>query len=153
MVLPLLSLALNWQAEDLSEEWSAHAYAYQALEGVEPGGLVLVRGDGPTFALWYGVYAEGLRQDVAVVSGPLLAYHWYRVNLRDLYPELIVSEPMASDVTTDDLVRDLVAENYPRRPIYATDPSEAWEEWFDFVEEGDAPIYRVEPGAGLMPEG
>ena len=150
MALPLLSLALHWQASDLSEEWTAHAYAYQALEDVAPGGLVLVRGDGPTFALWYGVYAEGLRQDVAVVSGPLLDYHWYRVNIRDLYPELIVSEPRTSDVTTDDLVRDLVLENYPRRPIYATDPSKAWQEWFEFAEEGDAPIYHVglEPGLG-----
>jgi hypothetical protein len=28
-------------------------------------------------------------------------------------------------------------------PIYATDPKEPWEDWFDFVEEEAAPIYRV----------
>lgn len=153
LALPLLSLVVHWQAADLSEEWSAHAYVYQALDGVAPTGLVVVRGDGPTFALWYGVYAEGLRPDVAVVSGPLLAYHWYRVNMRDLYPDLILNEPRTADLTTDDLVRDLIIQNLPNRPIYATDPGEAWREWFDFVEEGDAPIYRVEPGRGLSLEG
>lgn len=145
LLLPLISLVLHWGAVDLSDDWLAHAYAYQALDGVEPNSLIVVRGDRPTFALWYAVYAEGRRPDVAVVSGPLLAFIWYRDQVRHLYPYLILNEPRGTnDVTTDDLVRDLIIQNWTRQPVYATDPKETWDMWFDFVEQ-DAPIYRVQP--------
>jgi hypothetical protein len=110
---------------------------------VEPDSLVVVRGDRPTFALWYAVYAEERRPDVAVVSGPLLAFIWYRDHVRRLYPHLVLNEPTAtSEVTTDDLVRELIAQNMPRMTVYATDPSDPWKAWFDFIQEG-APIYHV----------
>jgi hypothetical protein len=143
LLLPLISLALHWQAADPDDDWHIHAYIHQALEAVEPGGLIIVRGDRPTFALWYGVYAEDQRPDVSVVSGPLMAFIWYRDHIRSLYPSLILTEPTAEDVTIDDLVRELATDNLPLRPVYATDPKEEWEAWFDFVEEGAAPIYRV----------
>jgi hypothetical protein len=147
-LLPLVSLGSHWQAIDLHDDWSVHAYIYQALDGIEPGGLVIVRGDGPTFALWYGIYAEEQRPDVAVVSGPLLAYIWYRDHVRHFYPDLILHEPTADGVTTDDLVHDLIDSNRDRRPVYATDPSEPWKVWFDFVKQGDAPVYRAYPRQG-----
>ena len=143
MLLPFLSLALNWEASDLSEELSVHTYIQQALESVEPEGLVVVRGDGPTFALWYAIYAEEQRPDVAIVSGPLLAYIWYRGMVRHLYPDLALNEPRGAAVTTNDLVRDLITSNYGRRPIYATDPAEPWKDWFDFPQEGEGPMHRV----------
>jgi hypothetical protein len=143
LLLPLLSLALHWQAARPNDDGLARAYIDQALGCVEPDGLVISRGDKPTFALWYGLYAEGQRPDVAIVNGPLLAYSWYRDEMRRLYPDLILNEPAANDHTTDDLVRDLIASNLPSRAIYATDPGEAWQEWFDFVAAGKAPIYRI----------
>ena len=143
LALPFLSLALNWQEADLSDDLSVHTYIQQVLEGVGPEGLVVVRGDGPTFALWYAVYAEEQRPDVAVVSGPLLAYIWYRELVRHLYPDLVLNEPHGADVTTNDLVRDLITSNFMRRPIYATDPAAPWEEWFDFPQEGQDSVYRV----------
>ncbi len=144
-LLPLGSLLLHWRAVEPDDDWQAHAYIYQVLETVEPGGLIVVRGDRPTFALWYGLYAEEQRPDVAVVSGPLLAFIWYRGQIRHLYPDIILNEPTAEEVTWDDLVRDLIASNISQRAVYATDPKEEWEEWFDFVKRGDEPIYRVEP--------
>lgn len=145
LILPLGSLALHWQAADPDDDWVIHAYIDRALEEVAPGGLIVVRGDRPTFSLWYGIYAEGQRPDVAVVNGPLLAYIWYRNQVRHLYPDLTLAEPTATEVTTDDLVRDLIGSNMAGRPIYATDPKEAWEAWFDFVKEGNASTYRVHP--------
>lgn len=153
VLLPFFSLALHWQSMDLSDDRFAHAYISQTLEGIEPGGLVVVRGDRATFALWYAVYAEGQRSDVALVSGPMLAYYWYRDHIRHLYPHLIVPKPTASDITFDNLVYDLIIHNYARRPIYATDPSEAWETWFDFVKVENAPIFRVQPKTRWEPEG
>jgi 4-amino-4-deoxy-L-arabinose transferase-like glycosyltransferase len=141
-LLPLLSLGLHWQQADPDDDWLVHAYS-QALEAVEPGALILVRGDRPTFALWYGVYAEQQRTDVAIVSGPLLAFVWYRDHIRHLYPDLVVEEPGIGEVTINDLVRGMIANNLSQRPIYATDPSEAWKTSYDFVEEGSLPVYRA----------
>jgi hypothetical protein len=153
LILPFLSLILHWGAVDLSEDRFVHDYIDQALAPLEPGGLVIVRGDKSTFALWYAVYAEEQRPDVAVVSGPLLAYIWYRDHVRHFYPELVLAEPREGDVTTDDLVCELIANNYYQRPVYATDPAEGWEPCFDFVQEGDAPIYRAELKSKWKDEG
>lgn len=43
---------------------------------------------------------------------------------------------MAPEVTTDDLVKDLIAKELTQRLVCATDPSEAWEAWVDFVQKG-----------------
>jgi hypothetical protein len=143
LLLPLGSLVLHWQTADLSDDWYARAFIHKALDGTEPNGLVVVRRDQPTFALWYAIYAEGLRPDISVVNGRMLAFVWYRDLVRELYPDLILKEPTGDNVTTDDLVRDLILLNYPLYSIHATDPVAEWEEWFDFVQEGEAPIYRV----------
>jgi hypothetical protein len=145
VLLPLASLALHWQAVEPDDDWQADAYIQQVLDAVEPGGLIVVRGDRPTFSLWYGIYAEGQRPDVAVVSGPMLAFIWYREHIRQLYPEIILNEPTARDVTIDDLVHDLILSNRSR-PIYATDPKEAWKDGITFVPVTGSPVYRVEPG-------
>jgi hypothetical protein len=144
VLLPLASGALHWQAARPDDDWMVHAYIDEIVETVAPEGLIVVRGDRPTFSLWYGIYAEEQRQDVAVVSGPLLALIWYREHVRQLYPDLVVNEPIGGDVTIDDLVRDLMQSNL-HRAVYATDPRELWEEWFDFVLEGESSIYRVQP--------
>ena len=145
LLLPFLSLGLHWRAADPDDDWLIHTYIQQALDGVEPGGLVVVRGDGPTFALWYGLYVEDMRADVSVVSGPLLAYIWYREQVRQQFPHLAVPEPGAGEVTIDDLVRDLFAGNLPDRPVYATDPNEAWKELFDFQRVEGSPVYQAAP--------
>ena len=146
LLLPLASLALHWKGNDLSRDWQAHAYAFQALESADPGSLIVVRGDRSTFSLWYGLYAEGLRPDVTVVNGPMLAFIWYRNHIRHLHPDLILEDPTGSQqVTWDDLVRDLIVSNYARQPVYAADPKEPWEEWFEFTKEEDDPLYRVQP--------
>jgi 4-amino-4-deoxy-L-arabinose transferase-like glycosyltransferase len=143
LLLPLGSLVLHWQEANLSDDWHARAFIHKALAGIEPDGLVVVRRDQPTFALWYAIYAEELRPDIAVVNGRMLAFIWYRDLVRELYPDLILQEPTGGSVTTDDLVHDLILLNYPLQPIYATDPVAEWEKWFDFVQEEDAPIFRV----------
>ncbi len=152
ILLPFISLALNWQATSLRGDDSVQDYVNQVLDAVAPDSLVVVRGDRPTFALWYALYAEGQRPDVAVVSGPLLAYIWYRNHARHLYPALSIPEPAQDTETFDDLVRELVAQNLERRPIYATDPKEAWFSWFEFERESDGIVYRIRSGGKTPPQ-
>jgi 4-amino-4-deoxy-L-arabinose transferase-like glycosyltransferase len=148
-LLPLASAAIHWRTADLSGDWQVHEYIGQALQNVAPNGLVVVRGDRPTFALWYGVYVEDIfgekqRTDIAVVNAPMLAFIWYREHVRHLYPDLNLREPtIHDDVTTDDLARELIINNLGLRPIYATDPKEQWGARLDFVQDAGSPIYRV----------
>ena len=145
VVLPLVSLGLNWSAVDLSDERSVQTYTNQVLEQAAPDSLIVVREDGPTFALWYAVYAEGQRPDVAVVSGPLLAYIWYRDHVQQMYPTIDIPQPWSYDLTIDDLTRELIGRNLQSRPVYATDPREPWPTWYDFDQVDDLELYRVSP--------
>ncbi|MBN1657150.1 MAG: DUF2723 domain-containing protein [Anaerolineae bacterium] len=150
-ILPLVSLALHWSAADPDDDGLMEPYIEQVLDTVEvPGGagpssLLVVRSDGPTFALWYGAYVEQPEADVAVVSGPMLAFIWYREHVRYLYPDLIVPEPGKGKVTIDDLTRDLILDNLPYRPVYVTDPTERWEPWFEFVKVEGVALYVPVP--------
>lgn len=150
LLLPLMSLALHWRAVRPDDDWQAHAFVYQVVDAVGPQSVIVVRADGPTFALWYGFYAEELRSDIAVVNGPLLAYYWYRDNMRHLYPYLILNEPGPEVETFDDLVHDLVTSNRSRT-FYAVDPKEEWEQWAEFVPVEGAAIQRIDLKAPLVP--
>lgn len=142
VLLSLGSAAMHWRAVEPGDDWELDAYIHQVLDAVEPGALIIVRADRPTFALWYGIYAEGQRPDVQVVSGPLLAYIWYRDYMRQLYPELAIPQPTGGNLTWDDLVHYLAAGN-AQVPTYLTDFKEEWREWFEITEVDDGPIYRV----------
>ena len=142
-LLPVGSAAMHWQAVEPDDDWETRVYIEQVLEVVEPGALIIVRADQPTFALWYAIYAEGMRPDVRVVSGPMLAFIWYRDHIRHLYPGVVVNVPRGVGLTWDDLVYDLVASN-SHLPTYLTDFKDEWREWFELSAVGEGPIYRVE---------
>lgn len=150
LLLPVLSLALHWRAVRPDDDWQAHAFVYRAMDVAEPGSVIVVRADGPTFALWYGLYAEEVRTDVSVINGPLLAYYWYRDNMRHLYPHLILNEPGPEVESFDDLVYDLVVSNRSRT-VYAVDPKEEWQEWANFEPVEGTMIQRVDLKAGAVP--
>lgn len=145
LVLPFLSLGIHWGSIDLSDEHETSTYLTGVLNRLEPNALVITRGDAPTFALWYGLYAEGQRPDVAVVNAPLLVYPWYRAQIRRLYPDLNVVEPANDWTTPNSPIKDLIAGALPTRPVYATDPDAAWQAQFSFILTDSAPLYRVLP--------
>jgi hypothetical protein len=144
-LLPIGSLVLHWRGANLKDDRAVATYLDDMLGVVAPDALIVTRGDRPTFSLWYALYAEQRRDDVAVVSGPLLAYEWYRDGLRHTYPHLSLPEPATATVTTDDLVTDLIMSNMSSHPVYATDPSDHWAQSFRFVQEGALQLFRVLP--------
>jgi hypothetical protein len=150
LMLPVVSLALHWRAVRPDDDWQADAFVYQVMDTAEPQSVIVVRADGPTFALWYGLYAEELRSDIAVINGPLLAYYWYRENMRHLYPYLVLNEPGPDVELFDELVHDLVASNRSRT-FYAVDPKDEWQEWADFATVEGASIQRVDLKPGSVP--
>jgi hypothetical protein len=78
VALPLASLAMRYEALDLSDDYEAYDYAEKVLEAAAPGAIVISGGDEQTFALWYLRYGLKKRLDVAVVDGDLLDFDWYR---------------------------------------------------------------------------
>jgi hypothetical protein len=144
MLLPLAALTTNWSRISLRDDHAATTYITQVLDVIEPGGLVVTRRDSPTFSLWYAVYTQNQRPDVVVVNGRMLGYLWYREQVRDGYPDINVPYATSGALTTDDLIRELIENNYSQRPVYATDPVDLWKEWFDFVPLGEAPVYRIQ---------
>lgn len=145
VALPLLSLGLTWNHVSLKDDTVAQSYAAELLETVEHSALVITWGDKPTFALWYAAYAENRRSDVAVVNGPLLAYDWYRATTSERYPQFDIPSLASPDASADDLVRALIVANYLQHPVYATDPSDNWLAWFEFVPQKSSQLFLVRP--------
>lgn len=133
MLLPLLSLWLNFAGQDLSQDYGAYNYARQSLAHVPAEAIILVEEDPQTFALWYGRYGLGLRPDVAVVNSNLLAYPWYHQLLHQTHTSLLLTDQAGHPATNLSTFIDL---NFVHSPIYlaSSQPLER---------------YRLEPSNGL----
>jgi hypothetical protein len=113
--LPLLSLWLNFSAQNMSRDGEAYAYAQQSLQIVAADAVIITDDDPRTFALWYGRYGLNLRPDVAIINSNLLPYAWYRQTLRRTHANLLFSDQTNQPLTT---LADFVALNLPQAPIY-----------------------------------
>ncbi len=80
-----------------------------------PDSVILTVSDERTFALWYAVYGQRRRPDVAVVNVNLYGYEWYRRTLAETHVNLLPSEDEAPDIET------LITELAGRVPVYAAE--------------------------------
>ncbi len=78
LILPAVSLSVNWRAVDVSGDRMALEYAEECLSAVAPDAVLLTHGDAPAFALWYAHYALGRRPDAVLITISLWQYDWYR---------------------------------------------------------------------------
>ncbi len=124
LVIPLAPLAQNFSYADLRGNRNADSYAREVLAEAPRDSLILVSGDGQTFALWYARYGLGLRPDVAVVNRDLwLQFGWYRAILERHHPGFTWEDPDGRPVS---VVR-LVSLNIARHPICLTYRNDALE--------------------------
>jgi hypothetical protein len=79
---------------------------------------VVTTSDRDTFALWYYHYALSRRPDIVVVVESLLAFDWYRDNLRAVYSTLRL--PARTDTNWIDAI---TIANPTLGPICHTDTS------------------------------
>jgi hypothetical protein len=117
VLLPLVSLALNFPQQDISQDTEAYDFAQQSLQRVAPGAVIIADDDAQTFALWYSRYGLAQRPDVAIVNTNLLPYAWYRQTLHKTHSNLRISDQSGLPVTT---VQAFVDWNLPGSPIYLT---------------------------------
>jgi hypothetical protein len=136
LCLPFVSLCQNFSSLDLSKDRTAYEYGEEVFEVVEPSAIVIADTDPHTFALWYFSYVVGERPDVVVLNRTLLAYSWYRDNIRRLHPQ--VSIPSGGV----DVLTHLIESNRARHPIYLTDYEPGSLARYSFSPRG--PLYRLE---------
>jgi hypothetical protein len=84
LMLAAVPLVANAPAMDRTrapESLLPRNFARLLLDAVPMGGVLVVAGDNDTFPLWYLQQVEHYRDDVAVVTVPLLGAEWYRASL------------------------------------------------------------------------
>jgi hypothetical protein len=88
LLLPLLTVALNFDHQNLRNQPPLRLEAEDLLAAVPPAAIVLTPGEPTIFALLYYHYVERQRDDIILVDDHLLAFEWYRRTLGRRYPEL-----------------------------------------------------------------
>ncbi len=84
VTLAALPIALNWPAVDRKRWPEAELprfLATELLDASPPRSVLFVGGDNDTYPLWYAQAVLGKRQDVTVITTPLLPADWYRLEL------------------------------------------------------------------------
>jgi hypothetical protein len=92
LVLPLLLLLLNFQAQNLRQERVVRPFTQTLLQQTPANALLLSADETTTFTLWYFHHVEGQRPDIIVVDTNLFAFDWYRNRLQAQHSDLFVPE-------------------------------------------------------------
>jgi hypothetical protein len=120
----VLSIALlvitRWEAIALRNDAEARTYLRQVAAELEPQSIVVTLNDRETFAIWYGVWGDGLLMKTAPglipVNESLYQFAWYQRLQHELYPDM-----PGIDVSVPHLVEVYAG----RRPIYFAE-APAW---------------------------
>lgn len=112
-LLPGASLVRHWSSHDLSRDADARGFISAALAEAEPNAVILSASDARTFALWYAVYGQRQRSDLAPVNVNLLGFDWYRRTVAETHPDLPPNAGM--------LTEQWIAAVARQRPVYAAE--------------------------------
>jgi hypothetical protein len=84
VLIALLPVVLNWRAvtrRGEPEQSLPRHVAETLLESTPRNGVLFVVGDNDSYPLWYAQRVLRIRQDVAVITVPLLPTRWYRAEI------------------------------------------------------------------------
>ncbi|MBI3039055.1 DUF2723 domain-containing protein [bacterium] len=123
-LIPLNGVCTNYSAVNLSRNRLAMDFGSQAFSQLPLGSIIISDYDGRTNSLLYERWlGKPERKDVVVILRSMLATRWYRDHLRELYPDLRLSEPAewALGLPWDDLCnhmgREILSANADR-PLF-----------------------------------
>jgi tetratricopeptide (TPR) repeat protein len=117
LALPVGVAVTHWSIADQSDNYVSYNFNRDLLTPLEPGAIMLMKGDITNFGVPYLQYVEHYRPDVITVNIEQLTFPWYVEQLRRHRPELVVPFDVYTQGRRNSL-RDLVDANLAVRPIY-----------------------------------
>lgn len=89
-VLPVVAIALGWQAQNRSSHVAVDAYTRWALANAEPRAIIVSRQwDYFCSALWYMQTVDHYRTDVVLIEKELMRRTWYVPYLQYRHPDVM----------------------------------------------------------------
>ena len=141
LLFPVVNLAGNWAAMDLSGDTQALDYGRQVLATVPDDALIIADGDRYTFSLWYARYVEHPESHVTLITAGLLDYGWYQQMLRRHHPGWVWPDDTGPGGAK--LLEMIVTLNLERRAVFWTGSDPQFQQVFEFRPVGA--LYRVSP--------
>jgi hypothetical protein len=142
IIIPLISLFINYPANDESNDCLVEEYTRIMIDNLEPNAIIFsAEWDYFVSAFWYLQKVEGLRPDIVLIDKELLRRTWYIEQLRRWYPEIMSKcEAQTTDFMKDlelfeskglydynsiqpkyeNMINCLCEQNFETRPVYVT---------------------------------
>ena len=117
VAMPITSVVLNYNDQNLGDDRQAFQYAKGVIDSIPDGSVVVSWRELRAFSMWYMRYAEETDRDVAPVAAPLLQFDWYWKNLNARYPDRF---PVDGPTDVGDAVRRIVDDNDGRAKVFFT---------------------------------
>ncbi len=89
LLIPALSLGVNFNRCDRSQSCFARDYGINLLESCPENAILITNGDNDTFPLWFAQGVLGVRRDVIVSNLSLMNTNWYVEQLLEKDPLLL----------------------------------------------------------------
>ena len=131
--LPLTSVILNYEAQNLSDDDQAYRYAKEVIDAVPDGSVVMSTEEDTVFSLWYIRYVGEPERDVAPIAVPLLQFDWYWRNIHSRYPDRF---PERGPTDIGEGIRRIVGDNSGRSRVFFTYRDRFLEESFELTTVG-----------------
>ena len=138
--LPLASVILNYDEQNLRGEDQAYRYARVVVDSVPDGSLLLSSEENHAFSLWYMSYVEERERDIVPLAVPLLQFDWYWEDIQDRYPDRIPAE-VNTDVNA--AIQSVVEHNDGRSRVFFTFWGRSLDGQFDREESGN--LFEAKP--------
>jgi len=142
LLLPLSLIVLNYNSNNLSNNYLTAEYTRITVDNLEPNAIIIsAQWDYWNSAFWYKQKVEGYREDVALIEKELLRRTWYPIQLERWHPEITdlcskqiddyqqVLEVFEStgffeyqviQTRFESMMNCFIDQNYGKRPIYIT---------------------------------
>ena len=117
VLLPGMSLALNYADQDLSNDRTALQHAEGILDAVPDGSVLISQTEETLFSLWYVRYVKSPNRDVAVIAAPLLQFDWYLKDIHRTFPERI---PVLHTTRIQEAIDAIVNHNSGTAGVFST---------------------------------
>ncbi len=157
IIIPLVTLILNFKILDKSDNYYAYNYGENVLKTLDRNAIIFTKRDETRNSIWYMQLVEKKRQDVKLVVLPLP--YWWTQSIMRKWPELVMKLNNHREGNIKGIIKDYM-NTYPVYTDNITEPymREFYDYWvpygivFKFSREGRAnvPDERIREMGGII---